>query len=470
MTPKPFGKHHAEMWDWAWDVKWDSSPDEYIAAWPRKGGKTTQLQLMIVSTILRGTRRYWLYNCETQSQADDKIQNMAALFERPSVRRYYPQHANRAVNRYKSSLGWHKTRLRTEGGGIIDSLGLNVAGRGLLIEGQPPDGIAFDDIDGIHDGRNITRKKETTIKSSILGAGTSNSMVVVVQNLIIPDGVVARLAFGRADYMTNRIVSGPLPAIVGLKTEKTWDEKRGRHRTLITGGKPIWEGMGIKECQAYIDREGLATFMQECQNEVEERVGAMWTRALINETRCDVGELPRDEEGRVLFRRVVVGVDPSGGGDEIGIVAGGLGHNGHVYVLRDGTQPGPAGPSNWGRMVIFIYEELEADLIAAESNFGGDLVKANIRVHSKNAPVKMVHASRGKAVRAEPVRALYEEDLIHHVGAFPEMEAEMTSWVPDQTKESPNRLDALVWMVTELVIEPKVFTGGAGSIRLSRSR
>lgn len=470
MTPKPFGKHQAEMWDWAWDIKWDSSPDEFIAAWPRKGGKTTQLQLIIVSTILRGRRRYWLYTCDTQSQADDKIQNMAALFERESIRHYYPQHANRAVNRYKSSLGWHKTRLRTEGGGIVDSLGLNVASRGLLIEGQPPDGIAFDDIDGVHDGRRITKKKETTIKSSILGAGTSNSMVIFAQNLIIPDGVMSRLAKGRADYMANRIISGPYPAIVDLTTEKIWDEERGRHRPIITGGTPIWEGMGLKECQEYIDREGLATFIQECQNEVEEREGAIWTRQLINDTRCDVGELPRDTEGRVMFRRVAIGVDPSGGSDEIGIVAGGLGHNGHCYVLRDGTQPGPAGPSNWGRMVIFIYDELGADVIAAESNFGGDLVKANIRVHSKNVNVKMVHASRGKAVRAEPVKALYEEDLVHHVGAFPDMEAEMTSWVPDTTAESPNRLDALVWMVTELMLGDRVFTGGAGSIQLTRGR
>ena len=467
---QPFGKHHAEMWDWAWEVRRDSSPDEFVAAWPRKGGKTTEVQLIVVSTVLRGTRRYWLYNCETQPQADQKVQNIAALFERDTVKAYYPQHAERALNKYKTSLGWNKTRCRTSGGGVVDSLGLNVAQRGPLVEGQPPDGEVFDDIDGIHDGRRITKKKERTIKSSILAAGTSNAMIMVAQNLIIPEGVVSRLASDKADYMVNRRVSGPLPAISDLKTKKTWIKERGRHRDEIIGGTPIWAGQGIKECQEYIDREGLATFVQECQNEVEEREGALWTRDLLNETRCDIGDLPRGTDGNVLFRRVVVGVDPSGGGDEIGIIAGGLGHNGHGYVLRDATQPGPAGPSNWGHAVIYVYDELEADLIVAESNFGGDLVKANIRVHSKRAPVKMVPATRGKAIRAEPVEALYEEDLVHHVGAFPELEAELTSWVPGETTESPNRLDALVWMITELMLVPRVRTGGAGTIRINRGR
>ncbi|KKL49167.1 hypothetical protein LCGC14_2318210, partial [marine sediment metagenome] len=126
--------------------------------------------------------------------------------------------------------------------------------------------------------------------------------------------------------------------------------------------------------------------------------------------------------------------------------------------------------SNWGHAVIYVYDELGADLIVAESNFGGDLVKANIRVHSKRAPVKMVPATRGKAIRAEPVEALYEEDLVHHVGAFPELEAELTSWVPGETTESPNRLDALVWMITELMLVPRVRTGGAGTIRINRGR
>ncbi|KKL27319.1 hypothetical protein LCGC14_2386350, partial [marine sediment metagenome] len=102
----------------------------------------------------------------------------------------------------------------------------------------------------------------------------------------------------------NRRVSGPLPAIRDLKTKKIWVKERGRHRDEIIGGTPIWAGQGIKECQEYIDREGLATFIQECQNEVEEREGALWTRDLLNETRCDIGDLPRlDCQQRFDFRQ-----------------------------------------------------------------------------------------------------------------------------------------------------------------------
>lgn len=160
------------------------------------------------------------------------------------------------------------------------------------------------------------------------------------------------------------------------------------------------------------------------------------------------------------FQRIVVGVDPSGGTDEIGIIVAGKGHDGTAYVLDDRSQPGAAGPNNWGQAVRDAYWDWDADAIVAESNFGGDLVTANVQSTADgHLNVNEVRASRGKQVRAEPVASLYgDEDVqwddsqVNHVGTFSELESQMTSWVPGDS-DSPDRLDAPVWALTELMLD-----------------
>jgi phage terminase large subunit-like protein len=159
-----------------------------------------------------------------------------------------------------------------------------------------------------------------------------------------------------------------------------------------------------------------------------------------------------------VLKRIVVAVDPSGGGDEIGIIAAGIGHDDCGYVLIDATCKGILGALAWARCATDLYHDLAADLIVAESNFGGDLVRANIKVADPGVPVRMVHASRGKAARAEPIASLYGDDntptRVYHVGVFPELESEMTTWTPDKAW-SPNRMDALVWALSELMLKPR---------------
>jgi hypothetical protein len=284
--------------------------------------------------------------------------------------------------------------------------------------------------------------------------------VAAVQNLIIPHGIFAQLADGRADFLIDRYVSGPHPAIRDLKTTRVFDEELGRVRDVIVSGVPTWPGgQSIEVCQAAIDTEGLTAFKEERQHDVHERVGALWTKATLNE--CRVVAAPP-------MKRVVVGVDPSGGGDEIGIIAGGIAHDGNAYILLDYTAAGRLGPLFWGHETVRAYDELEGDRIVAEKNFGGDMVESNIRVAAgdRRVPVEMVNASRGKAVRAEPVAALFEDGMVKLVGTFPELETELTSWVPGD-KNSPNRLDAMVWCLTELMLiegrrAPRVHFPGMG--------
>ncbi len=273
--------------------------------------------------------------------------------------------------------------------------------------------------------------------------GTADLAVVGLQNLITSTGIFARFADGTADFLADRIVSGPVPAVVGLKTEACVNEESGMPSERIVEGVATWEGQGIDECQRLINTAGPRAFRREQQHDVRTVEGALWTPELIR----------RGGIGLRDFVRVVVAVDPSGGGDEIGIVVAGLGRDRVAYVLRDDSQPGRLGPNNWARKSVFAYEELEADRIVAEANFGGDMVENTLKVvGGGNIPVELVTASRGKVLRAEPVVALYEQRLVYHAGNFPELEKEMTTWIPGPGAGSPNRMDALVFALTELLL------------------
>jgi len=203
-----------------------------------------------------------------------------------------------------------------------------------------------------------------------------------------------------------------------------------------------------------LDRyEGTRLGRQELAGEVlEDNPDALWKRSLIEESRATM---------HPDLIRVVVGVDPPGGVTECGIVVAGIANvNGqeHGYVLEDRSLH--SSPDGWAEAVLTGYNRNKADRIVGEANFGGDMVENTIMQAAKSrnqqASYKHVHASRGKAVRAEPVVALYEQGRIHHIGEFPQLEDEMCEWIPGETRESPNRVDALVWAITELMLgEPE---------------
>jgi hypothetical protein len=169
--------------------------------------------------------------------------------------------------------------------------------------------------------------------------------------------------------------------------------------------------------------------------------GAYWTRSLLENTRVTI--VPD-------LARIVVAVDPSGsaGGDACGIVAVGKGQDGHGYVLDDRTIQGS--PSVWAREAVATYQRWKADRIVAESNFGGEMVASTIETVDGAPFVTLVHASRGKLVRAEPIAALTEHGRFHMAGVYPDLEDELVTY--DGTGASPNRLDAMVFAATELDI------------------
>lgn len=155
--------------------------------------------------------------------------------------------------------------------------------------------------------------------------------------------------------------------------------------------------------------------------------------------------------------RIVVAVDPSGSGDvdnadndAIGICVAGLGVDGNGYLLEDLTVK--AGPATWGKVATDAYERHNADRIVAEQNYGGEMVRHTIQVANPRIPYKSVTASRGKAIRAEPIAALYEKGKVRHVGYFQELEEELSAFstMGYLGEGSPNRADAAIWALTEL--------------------
>lgn len=193
---------------------------------------------------------------------------------------------------------------------------------------------------------------------------------------------------------------------------------------------------------------------QELDGEILEDVpGALWARASIDDTRLTEGEAPDME-------RIYVAVDPAAsseeGADEHGIVVVGMARDkdGYArgYVLADRTVKGR--PEEWGAAAVKAYREFSADRIIAEKNNGGEMVEHVLKTVDRSVPVKLVHASRGKHIRAEPISALYEQRRVHHVGRFDALEDQMCMFSIDNLKDgnmgSPDRVDALVWGLSEL--------------------
>jgi hypothetical protein len=247
-------------------------------------------------------------------------------------------------------------------------------------------------------------------------------------------------------------------------------------------------------------RVWTAMYQQKPKQKIE---GTLWTEKMIEQHR--VVSVPR------LVDRAV-GVDPSGGeeGDEVGIVAGGRGENGHGYVLRDDS--GHYTPKGWGEAALRAYLIVKADRVVAEKNYGGDLVKRNLEatllvywvevdnegyeledgvllfdepaeelvwdsapededaepglyrrktISGEDVSIVLVTATKGKVLRAEPVANKYDQGLVHHVGYIEDLEDEQTTWIgrgPKKSSKSPNRIDAVVWLLTDLLFEQ---AGGA---------
>ena len=250
--------------------------------------------------------------------------------------------------------------------------------------------------------------------------------------------------------------------------------------TVITRGSTMANAQNL--AKSFIDKihkryAGTRLGRQELEAEILDDVpGALWNRNFFDPPE---GSKLR---GRVLYkdvpdlRRIVVAVDPSGAAEEqdedertpdtIGIVVAGIDENDHGYILADRSVLG--GPDTWGKAVKQAYDDFNADRIVAEKNFGGAMVEHVIRTVDRDLPVTLVNASRGKIIRAEPIAALYEQGRVSHVSGadLRDLDRAGLMALEDQLclmaasgyagEGSPDRVDALVWALTELMLEDEV--------------
>ena len=232
------------------------------------------------------------------------------------------------------------------------------------------------------------------------------------------------------------------------------------HERKFPDGRPVPDGdYACLKINPYDNTEHIADdYLQRLQNlsgnkrlrflegEYTTEEGSLWKRAWIK-----YGLAPGD------LARIVIGVDPSGSkdGDEIGIIVAGISRDGQLYILADYSLHGT--PEEWSAEVAAAYSRYNADVVVAEKNYGGEMVEAVITQMGKNSiNVKLVNASRGKTVRAEPISAMYERGQVIHAEQFPELEDEMCTFKQGES-DSPNRMDACVWALTALTSETDAY-------------
>ena len=265
---------------------------------------------------------------------------------------------------------------------------------------------------------------------------------------------------GEAPQVAITTTPRPLKLIRSLVGDPHCVTVSGSSRENLSNLSEVWQ-------RTFLARfEGTRLGRQEIEGEIlDDVVGALWTGSQLESLRVSrlEGESDRDVVDRLGLVRIVVGIDPqatkSGSGDELhetGIVVSGMDNHSkseaHVYTLDDVS--GNYSPAEWGARACEAFHRWGADRIIGEANQGGDMVEATVRGTDPNVSYKSVHASKGKITRAEPIAALYEQGRGHHVGQFPQMEDEMTTYTgglsPGET--SPNLLDAKVWAETELML------------------
>lgn len=355
----PFAPYHLDFWRWLWAIEADTPAAPFVAIWPRGFAKSTSAEAGCAAAAARQTRSYGLYICDTQEQADKHVANVATLLESPRFSAAYPQAASRKLGKFGASKGWRRNRLRSAAGFTLDGIGLDTATRGVKVDEDRPDFLIFDDIDDLLDSPATVAKKVALITKSLLPARAPHAATLVVQNLIHADGIVAQLADGRADFLADRIVSGPHPALRNAAYEQrdgTW---------VIVDGEPTWAAMGIVELQRDMNETGLSAFRAEKQHEVDHIAGGIFGHVEFRHCRYD--EVPD-------LTRIVVWVDPAvtdtDQSDAHGIQADGLAADGDIYRLF--SWEARTSPEDAIRRAILKAVELQAECVGVETDQGGD--------------------------------------------------------------------------------------------------
>lgn len=235
-----------------------------------------------------------------------------------------------------------------------------------------------------------------------------------------------------------------------------WSEDNPE-KYIVTRGSSFDNKDNI-DLETMSEMDGTRLGRQELYAEVlMEAAGALWSMELLDKAQIHEHDLPGGsiEEAKNQFQRIVVAVDPAITANEesdlTGIVVAATDVNGIGYILEDATEMYT--PAQWAAKVIELYYKYGADRIVAERNQGGEMVRHTLQSEDPTVPIRLVHASRGKFARAEPVSALYEQEKVKHLPGLENLESQMVTWEPLGSIGSPDRLDACVWAITDLMLK-----------------
>ena len=365
----------------------------------RRGGKTVGVSIYAVERFLQGKRI--LYAAPTQEQVDRFWVSVGrALSEPIDAGVFYKNETKHIIE-----LAGTEQRIRAKTAWNADSL-----------RGDYADELIMDEF------QLIAEDAWNTVGAPMLADNDGNAIFIYT-----PPSLSSRSVSKASD---------PQNAAKMFKRAMADTSGRWEAFNFTSYDNPYISKIALDDLAK--DMTSVAYRMEIMAEDLDEAPGALWKRTDIDKAR--VIQAPELE-------RVIVGVDPSAtsGGDEAGIIT--CGRNGDdYYTLADDSVQGS--PQTWAKAAVTAYHKYKANLIVAEDNNGGEMVEAVIKQVDPSVPVTRVHASRGKATRAEPVAAISEQGRDHHVGSFPALEDELCLWMPGDA--SPNRLDAKVWAITAL--------------------
>lgn len=403
----PPGPRHVNLWSWAESVERGVRPRPFVGIWPRGSGKSTTAELVACYLGVTGRRRYVWYVSGNQNLADQHVDSVAGVLEGSRFAHAYPDFSARKLGKYGASKGWRRNRLRCASGFTVDALGLDVGVRGMKVEEQRPDLIVLDDVDDQYAEPAAVEKTVRKITGSVLPAGSGDCAVLAIQNLVHPNGFFARMAGGRADYLHDRVMDGPHPAVLDMVVRD--GESGGK---VIVGGTPTWAGQDLATCQLQMNTWGYSAFVREAQHDlgVSSMFGGV---SFFRERREEVGDLVR----------VVVVVDPAvtstDHSDSHGIAVAGLDEDDVVHFLHGVERV--MSPYDSVREAVMLCLAYGARELHLESNAGGeawsyvfDNVVRDLRDAGELdwAPTyfdfKATAATGGKVERAQTLLADYE--------------------------------------------------------------
>lgn len=291
----PFAQRHIELWEWFERIQLHNRVPAFIAIWGRGGAKSTNAEVGVTKLGAEERRKYALYVSSTQDKADTHVASIAGLIEDKTFGSYYHKMSMRAKGKFGTIKGWRREHLQAANGFSIDAFGLDSGLRGIKIDEVRPDIIILDDIDEKFESPKVVLKKMQTITDTVLPSGSIDCAVLFIQNLVSADSIASRLVDLRADFLRDRILSGPFPAVDDFEYEL-----RDNIYTVVSG-TPTWAGQDMETVQAQINLWGISAFKREAQHDVD-TTGGIWDE--VEWQLVSVDDLPK-------FQRIVCWVDPA---------------------------------------------------------------------------------------------------------------------------------------------------------------